>query len=84
MAETKLGPDLLYAHERERGEFYCSTIKQLRFACISAKLSDIAHNAKLELGIVRKLHKGAFSRPYVGDIEKLNKALNNGKLIINK
>lgn len=81
-AYEKLGDDLLFPAERDWGDFYCSTIKQLRRKSFSINLSIIAKDAGLDPSIVRKLNRGEFSKPFVGHIEAINKAMNNGVLTI--
>ena len=82
--ETKLGPDLLYPHERTWGDFYCSTVKQLRHVSLGAtSLSSIANIAQVDPTTVRQLKNGQFKQPFVKYVEAVNKAMNNGVISIN-
>ena len=83
MSEKILGEDLLYPHERYFGDFYCTTIKQLRLKSLRVNFSDIAVAAQLDIDIVRKLYRGDFNKPFVKYIEAVNKAINDGEITIN-
>lgn len=82
--ENKLADDWLYEHEREFGAFYCSTVKQLRMHGYSGNLSVIARACNLEPEIVRKMFRGQFNKPFVKYVEAVNRALNNGFIIVNE
>ena len=77
-----IGEDWLYDRERDFGDLYCSTVKQLRLLGRGSNLTALANECELSAETVRKFYRGEYSNPSVTHIEIINKLLNKGVLTI--